>query len=395
MIAYTQYVHDGRVKRHAQALAERGDHIDVICLDNPQTGAQNGVNVIAVPMPQYRGGKSVSYLGSYLRFFAAAFAIAVKRSRQQPYDLAIVCTMPDAAVFCALPLRVFGTKILLDIHDTMPELYREKFPGRRGAIGERCLRVTERISTWCADRVLAVHEPHRRRLELAGVNPDKIFVVLNTPDQRLFGSIRNAASMHKQTDEFTIICHGTIARRLSLDVAFEALRLLKARLPQVKLLVLGAGDYLSECRALASRLNLEETVQFRPPVALEQLPEVLRQASVGLVPNRANSVTDLMLPVKLLEYAAVGLPVIAARLKTIEHYFDDSAIRFFRPGDAADLAAAIEDLYSSPERRLALARNARRVIDRLSWQTQRETYYSAIDSILGHPHGGNLDRVAM
>lgn len=90
-----------------------------------------------------------------------------------------------------------------------------------------------------------------------------------------------------------------------------------------------------------------------------------------------------MLPVKLLEYAALGIPVIAARLRTIEHYFDQSCLRFFDPGDSDDLACAIDDLYRSPARRRRLAENARRIMEIVNWQNQRECYYAAIDSVLG------------
>ena len=71
LIAYTTYVHDGRVKRHAEALAERGDHVDVICLDSGHNGVRDGVNVIGLHMPRYRGSRS-NYMRSYLRFFVKA-----------------------------------------------------------------------------------------------------------------------------------------------------------------------------------------------------------------------------------------------------------------------------------------------------------------------------------
>src|SRR5579863_7790795 len=155
MIAYTTYVHDGRVKRHAEALAERGDHVDVLCLDSGHNGVIGGVNVIGLKMPRYRGASRSSYVGSYLRFFAKASWMVMRLSFAERYDVAIVCTMPDAAVLCALPARLRGSRIVLDIHDTMPELYLDKFGGRRGAIGARLLMLEERTSAGCADTVLA------------------------------------------------------------------------------------------------------------------------------------------------------------------------------------------------------------------------------------------------
>ena len=381
MIAYTTYIHDARVKRHAQALADRGDHIDLLCLENPQQGYRDGVNVIGLKLRRYRGSSKTGYFGTYLRFFLAAGAKAFQLGLARRYDLTIVCTMPDAAVLCALPLRLLGSKIILDMHDTMPELYREKFGGRRGAIGARLLTLEELCSTWFADRVLAVHELHRQRLASTGVKPGKIAVVLNVPDPRIFA----ANSRHSAPHGFTLICHGTVTRRLGLDVALHAMALLRSRIPDARLLVLGSGDYLPEYKRLAAQLQLDDCVSFRPPVPLEQLPAIMCQAAIGMIPNRASSATHLMLPVKLLEYMTLGIPVIAARLRTIEHYFDPSSLCFFKPGDPEDLANAIEDLYRSPLHRLRLAENARRVMKTINWETQRKRYYEAIDAVLGPP----------
>src|SRR5260370_19112182 len=98
-------------------------------------GMINGVNVVGIEIPRYRGDSRASYLKSYLNFFREASRTAIELSRDCRYDVAIVCTMPDAAIVAALPLRRAGTKLVLDVHDTMPELYRYKFPGLLGAIG--------------------------------------------------------------------------------------------------------------------------------------------------------------------------------------------------------------------------------------------------------------------
>ncbi len=382
VIAYTTYIHDGRVKRHAEALARRGDHVDVICLDSGQGANLGGVNLIGVRMPRYRGSSRTRYLRSYARFFTVAAWTAFRMGLRRRYDLAIVCTMPDAAVLSALPLRYLGAKVLLDIHDTMPELYRDKFGGRRGAMGARLLMAGERASAACADRVLAVHDLHRTRLVAAGIPARKIAVVMNAPDPNIF---RPLGSGHRSGDGFTVVCHGTLTHRLGLDIALKAVERARRRIPGLKFLVIGTGDYLEEARRLSARLCLCEGVTFMPPVPVERLPAALAGVDVGLVPNRASSATHLMLPVKLLDYAAMGIPTIAARLRTIEHYFSDSAIRFFEPDDCVDLAAAIEELYHEPERRLRLAMQARRVIQSIGWQAQSTEYCRIVDSLLGNP----------
>jgi glycosyltransferase involved in cell wall biosynthesis len=381
VIAYTTYIHDGRVKRHAEALARRGDQVDAITLAAGKTGLMNGVNVIGLEIPRYRGSSRSSYLKSYVSFFLAAARKARELSREHPYDIAIVCTMPDAAILSALPLRTRGTKLVLDVHDTMPELYRDKFPGWLGALGVPVMKMEERLSAWFADLVLAVHEPHRRRLADYGIDPEKIKVVLNSPDDRIFV---NRGSSRPNPDQFTMVCHGTITHRMGLDLAVRAVDLLRDQIPQLRLLALGAGDYLNEVRKLVTELHLEDRVIFKDLIPIEELPKVLCTADVGLVPNRASSATHLMLPVKLLEFAMLGIPAIAARLSTIEYYFGNGAVRFFNPGDISDLAAAIEQLYRSPELRKQYATNALKVSEQISWPNQRSEFYRAVDTILPH-----------
>ena len=89
-----------------------------------------------------------------------------------------------------------------------------------------------------------------------------------------------------------------------------------------------------------------------------------------------------MLPVKLLEFAMMGIPAIAPRLKTVEYYFGNGSVRFFKPDDINDLADAIEQLYRSPELRRSYAEGARQVVNRISWPNQRGEFYRAIDSVL-------------
>jgi glycosyltransferase involved in cell wall biosynthesis len=379
MIAYTTYMHDGRVKRHAEALAERGDHVDVICLATEAQPITNGVNVIGLPMPRYRGESKSAYLRSYTRFFAMAAQRAVKMSLKERYDAVIVCTMPDAVVVCAILPKLLGSKVVLDVHDTMPELFHDKFGGARGAAGAKLLMLEERISSWWADRVLAVHDLHRDRLEQAGVAADKIHVVMNSPDTRIFNLHKNGDS---PPNEFTLMCHGTVTQRLGLDIAISAVASLRSEIPELRLKVIGEGDRLAEARTLVDKFGMHNRVSFMDLVPVEKLPSLLVKADVGLVPYRPSSATHLMLPVKLLDYATLGIPVIAARLRTVEHYFGNGAVELFEPANVEDLARAIRRLYKDPNLRAQLVERARQALDALNWQNQRNEYYRAIDSLL-------------
>jgi len=387
IIAYTAYARDGRVKRQAEALASRGDQVDAICLADGAVGDTHGVNVTGLRLPRYRGASRMQYVRSYLNFFIRAAALAVRRSLKAPYDIVIACTMPDAVILSALPCRLFGSKLVLDVHDTMPELYLDKFSGRHGQIGARMLMLQERLSAWLADRVLAVHDLHAERLHQSGVPLRKLAVVANSPDPRIFPAAHTECHSSPLRSEpadgpFSIICHGTISRRLGLDTALAALALLHGRFPLIRLKIIGGGDYLNEVKALSRTLGVESAVSFEDPVPIQDLAAKLGEAHVGLVPNHASSATHLMLPVKLLEYVTLGIPVICARLRTVEHYFSDKSLRFFSSNNPGQLAGAIQDLYLVPALRQSLSNSAAEVVKSFSWPIHSQRFCAVVDSLV-------------
>jgi glycosyltransferase involved in cell wall biosynthesis len=202
---------------------------------------------------------------------------------------------------------------------------------------------------------------------------------MNSPDSKIF---RPDAIQAGRDPHFTVICHGTLTRRLGLDVAIKAVALLKDRIPELRLRIVGDGDYRSEALELVSVLRLEDRISFTDPVPIEKLPQLLQEASVGLVPNRPSRATHLMLPVKLLEYTALGIPSIAPRLRTIQRYFDCDSVRYFEPGDEISLANAIADLFHDCELRHCITMRGQAVARRISWSSQKREFYEAVDSLL-------------
>ncbi len=194
--------------------------------------------------------------------------------------------MPDLAILSALPCRLFGSKLVLDVHDTMPELYLDKFGGRQGRIGARMLMLQERLSARLADRVLAVHDLHAERLHQSGVPQRKLVVIANSPDPRIFPVADVECQSRRVRSEpgdgtFSIICHGTISRRLGLDTTLAALALLHQRFPLIRLRIIGAGDYLNELKALSRKLRVESAISFEGPVPIQELAAKTRRGQRG------------------------------------------------------------------------------------------------------------------
>ncbi len=375
ILGYLTYSIDARVKRQVKTLVTAGYAVDVICLADDIGEARNA-NLIGIKVPHYRGHSRWRYIRAYTTFFIRAGWTAARLALRHRYDVAIVCNMPDFIVACALGPKLRGATIVLDVHDPLPELYRIKFGRPAGCWGERLLRLEERVSAWMADRVLAVHDLHLKRLARAGIPCSKLRVVLNAPNPELFPYSERPL---RREGGFRLVYHGTMSARLGIDVAIRAIRLVRGRIPGVELLLIGNGEALADYKRLASELEVESIVRFEPPVPVERIAPIAHSCSIGVVPNRDNAATRLMLPVKLMEYAMLGVPVVAARLAPIMQYFDERAVEFFEPESPPDLAAAIIRLYKDPARCAQIAAAANRVALRLScgWS---ENYLEAIAS---------------
>ncbi len=374
MVAYTHYRSDARPRREAQALVARGDQVDFLSLGEGASRRENmvgGVNVIELPARRYRGGNSLSYLVSYLWFFARALARLTRRHLKRRYDVIHVHTLPDFMVFTAIFAKAMGAKVVLDVHDTMPELYQSKFATHKGHPLIRLLRLQERLACAFADRVICVHEPHLMLLASRGVRRDKLTAVLNVPDPEIFGPPRPPIAYRPPP---RLVYHGTVAARLGLDVALHAFARVLATHQDARFDIIGTGDDAARIHALISKLGLSEAVRFTDQrFAVSEIPRLLCDANIGIIPNRDDPATRMMLPVKLLEYLHLGIPAVAPRSPVIMHYFAEGDLAYYTPGDAESLARAITRLIEIP------TTSAAEFSRRYQWDTHKHDLYRAID----------------
>jgi glycosyltransferase involved in cell wall biosynthesis len=382
MIAFTHYRTDPRVRREAEALVQRGDSVDVICIraaERDEKRSVDGVSLYEVWTPRYRGSNPIMYMAQYAVFFIVASLRSAGLHLKRRYDVVEVHTMPDFLVFAAAIPKLFGAKVLLDVHDLSPEMYQSKFGLARSHWFIRLLKWIERRSVSFADRAIAVHEPHLEVLARHGNPKDKFDVLLNVADPRLFFPRTTEPAPGAP---FKLVYHGTIARRHGLDVAVRAVNLARGEIDRMEFAIIGVGDDVPRIERLVAELGLEDVVRLsKGVVPLDTLVPLVADAHVGVVPIRNDDFTKYMLPVKLLEYVALGIPVACSDTETIRAYFDAGMLAFFRPGDERDLAERLVELYRHPERRRALAEQANTFNERFSWDSQKQKYYEVIDSL--------------
>lgn len=385
MAAYTNYRRDPRVKREAEALVEAGHRVVFLARRQPAEPNREtiaGVEIIKTIGLTNKCASFTEYLIDYALFF---FLIALHLLRHPwRYQLIHINNMPDFLVFATWLPRLLGRPVIHDIHDLMPELYLEKFASGEKHWVVRALKIQERWAGKFASAVLTVEERLKDILAERGIPRDKIHVLMNLPDDRIFAP-RPPLPTKPSDAPFVLVYHGTLARRLGLDIAIEAVARIKDAIPRLELRIIGAGEERKRLIELRDRLGLQKVVTFSDGfVPVEQIPTLIADADIGLIPLRIHSGTDIMLPTKLLEYVTMGIPCIVPRTKTIARYFDEEMVQFFTAENPDSLAETIVELYRDPARRNRLAQQATERFGRTySWSEHKKVYVQLVERLLG------------
>jgi glycosyltransferase involved in cell wall biosynthesis len=391
MVAYTTYEHDNRVRRYAEALASRGDLVDVIALASTAAplGVEQmrGVSVHRIQNRTFDERSKWTYAWRLLRFCWVSSVFFNRRHSNINYDLVHVHNIPDFLVYAAWYGKLTGAKVILDIHDIVPELFASKFKTAASGMYVGFLKALEKACAGFADHVIVSNHLWRDTLISRSVGEEKCTVFMNHVDPAIFYRRHRT-----RTDGKVIILFpGTFQWHQGLDIAIEALALIKDRVPGAELhLYGGGGGTEGELRGLADRLGLNGRVQFRGGVPLDKIPDVIVNADLGIVPKRADSFGNEAYSTKIMEFMSQGLPVVASRTKIDTFYFDDSVVRFFRSGDPAAMAEAMLAVIEDKVVRESLIKNGYEYAERNSWSVRRKDYFELVDKLTAESFGLTL-----
>jgi glycosyltransferase involved in cell wall biosynthesis len=294
--------------------------------------------------------------------------------------------MPDFLVASALIPKLFGAKVILDLHDPMPELMTTIF---RAAADSKSVQLLKRLEKWsigCADLVITVNIACQRIFSARSCRPEKIVVVMNSPDGQIFPSraVREHSSKDQVRDRpFVIMYHGSLVERNGLEVAIDALGRLLKSVPTAVLHIYGSNsDFLERMMKKAQAKNLEGAIRYFGPKKLEDLVKEIESCDLGVIPNHRNAFTEINTPTRIFEYLALGKPVVAPATAGILDYFDKESLLFFEPGNPDDLAKQIEYAFSHPKEVVEITRKGQQVYMEHTWERERETLLSRTSEIL-------------
>jgi glycosyltransferase involved in cell wall biosynthesis len=391
MVVHAYYPHDVRVRRQCEALADRGDTVDLVCLradGEAATERVGNVNVHRLPLKHERGQGALGYIAEYTSFFILAFLKLAMLTFRHRYRVVQVHNLPDFLVFTTLVPKILGARVLLDMHDITPELFQSIYGISDRSVVFRLLVFFEQASLAYADRVMTVNRNIRDLFLTRNPIAHKIEVVMNAPDPRYFrysGPGASPPSAMKKEEPFRLFHHGQILRRYNFETALEGFSLARKAIPSLELDIYGDGEekYLSEVKTWVANHDLEGRIRFHDRVPVEQVPELIRQADLGLVPCKKDVFVDkVMLPVRLLEYVAMGLPSVCSRVGTVESYFDDTEVSFYDHNSPEQLAKNIVRLYRNPSLRDRMAQKAIKAFRSCEWPRMQKRYYRILDQMI-------------
>jgi glycosyltransferase involved in cell wall biosynthesis len=285
--------------------------------------------------------------------------------------------MPDFLVFAAWYPKLTGAKLILDIHDVVPELFATKFHTKFKSAYVGLLTALEKLSARFVDHVIVSNHLWYDTVVARSALEGKCSVFINHVDPEMF-------SRHEKTrtdGKFIILFPGSLQWHQGLDIAIKAFVRVKEEIPNAEFHIYCGvgGDKQGELRHLVQQLGLEESVKFNGGVALDQMAQVIANADLGVVPKRADSFGNEAYSTKIMEFMSQGVPVVVSRTKIDTYYFEEGVVHFFESGNSQAMAEAMLDVIYNKDLRDSLIARGYDYAERNGWKEKKKEYLDLID----------------
>jgi len=387
MIAMASYPGDPRIRRQAEALEKRGYKVDIICRYSPsinqksreEYGDITAYRIMNAPSQENK----INYFLQSILFITIAFIRLNLLSLKKKYSLIQVHNLPDYLIFVGILHKLFGVKLILDIHDPSVDLFEEKWPGKKNKIFKYFIKIGERYSCKLADHLITVTSMCKEKLVERGNPSNKITLILNAANETIF-TFNKLRNFTKITEGVKILYYGTIAERQGLHNAVKAMKYLLKDIPNSSLNIYGIYEtsYRKKLENLNEELNLENNVILHGSIIREQIPDIINEHDIGIVPHPCTTYSNLSLPTKAFEYVTSGLPVVSTRIESLFKTLNDNCITYVENGNPKDLSEAIKFICLNPEVRKSRTDLAYQAIKEISGQVMNKRYIDLIDKII-------------
>jgi glycosyltransferase involved in cell wall biosynthesis len=362
---------DGRVWKEALALHEAGHEVSVLCPKGKGYERRyellKGVHIYRHPAPKERNG----LLGYVLEYSSAlvwetfyAWWIFMRRG----FDIIQGCNPPDDIFLVALPFKIFGVKYIFDHHDLNPELYLSKYDRRDLFYWIQVW--LERLTFLCADVVMSTNNSYKEvAIRRGGMAKQDVFVVRNGPDLNTFQAVPVNPSV-KAGRKYLVGYVGTMSIQEGLDILIDVAGYMKKHgRNDVYFICVGGGPGLAGLQKSVREKHLEDMIEFTGRVPDARLIEILSTADVCVNPDKPCHMNDLSTMIKIMEYMALGKPIVQFDLKEGRYSAGEASLYCNSENRVPDFAEAILWLLDRPEERKRMGEFGRMRVQReLAWK---------------------------
>jgi glycosyltransferase involved in cell wall biosynthesis len=371
----------------AESIYKKYKSVDVLCIK--QKGQNKNINpggatYYRLPISYNKRSNKIVQISKFIFFMIFSFIKLFKLNIKNKYQIIHVHNPPDFIVLSAIPFKIFSnTKIILDLHDMLPEAVSSNFEVDENHIFVRIARLIERLAIKCSDAIICTNTYDKEIILSRNIiDPEKIFIVMNTPDTELFKIEHLRKEDFKLENKFVILFEGTIWKRRGIQTVIEAVEKLKDKIP-IYFVILGDGPDLEYFKNIVNDKNLNAFIEFTGWVDLKTLSEYISISDVCLIPFLKTKVNERGVPNKLFEYIVHDKPVIASRLTGMSLTLSDKEVLFFEPGNATDLAEKILWVYNNPKEIEKMVNNAKQRYEKeYTWDKMEKELYKCYESVV-------------
>ena len=375
---------DTRVWQEATTLAAAGYTVSVICPKGKGYTSDyeelDGVHIYRHDLPG-EGNGAVGYAREYLSALWHEYRLARRVYREQGFHVIHGCNPPDDIYMVARMFRGKGVDYVFDHHDICPELFEAKFGKTTGMLYRSQLWLERQTYRHCTFAFVTNESYRALAIGRNGMPPEKVHVLRSGPRlERL--RIQPADPQIRRGRRFMVGYLGVIGQQEGIEYLLEAARYLRDERGRDDIFwgIVGGGPHLDALRRKATEMGLDDIVEFTGRVPDDTMLTYLNTADVCVNPDEYNAMNDKSTMNKVLEYMALGKPIVQFDL-TEGRFSAQEASLYAKRNDARDLADKIAQLLDDPARREAMGAFGRnRILNELSWDHTSRALLSAYDA---------------
>ena len=378
---------DPRVWREARALHAAGFRVYIICPQGMTRDQELEECIDGIFIYRYRLSPTtehpLSYLREYIEAMIQTFRYSLRIWRHHGFDVIHAANPPDLFFFIGLFYRLFGKKYIFDQHDLAPEVFQVKFHNRQGLLYHIML-ILERCSYWTAHMVITTNESQKQiALTRGKCMPQSVVVVRSGPELDRYRPDEPDPAL-KHNRRYLLLYVGAMGTQDGIEYALHAMKELvyDRQHSDISLALLGDGERQPALQELTRTLHLDAYVTFTGWVGQGELTRYLNSADIGLCPDPSNVLNDRCTMLKILEYMAMGKPIVAFDLPETRYSAQDAAL--YAPSEnVTAFADCIELLLEQDNLRKHMGmRGRQRIVEELCWDRTKGALLSAYASLL-------------